>query len=56
MIRRPIMSNVLVCENCTKVGDEEARHWRAFLLGGDREANDVVVLCPMCAEREPLAD
>jgi hypothetical protein len=34
------------------VSGEAADGWRAYLIAGDYEANEVIVICPECADRE----
>jgi hypothetical protein len=44
----------LVCHECQRISDLQARGWRAYRgdVRGEDATPTVVVYCPSCAERE----
>jgi hypothetical protein len=47
----------LVCAECGQIAEAEARGWRAHLVWADEgpPRDELVLLCPDCAQRERLA-
>jgi hypothetical protein len=50
----PVLPARLVCSECRRPADPEARGWQAHLVARDdnEEEDEVVFFCPECATRE----
>lgn len=42
---------ILVCAECGRSSNQEARDWRAYLTA-EEDGEEAVVFCPSCAARE----
>jgi hypothetical protein len=51
---RSVASAELVCVECGRAADPDARGWQAHLVArdDDEEEEEVVFFCPRCAARE----
>jgi len=48
-----VASAELLCAECRRCSDSEARGWRAYLVDADDyDGDDVLFFCPTCAARE----
>jgi predicted RNA-binding Zn-ribbon protein involved in translation (DUF1610 family) len=42
----------LTCTECGESSRDDAERWRAYLVDGDDEEDEVVFYCPSCSSRE----